>query len=359
MIDNSYNHLGMGERILNLRKARGMTQADFAERLGISPQAVSKWETGLAYPDISMLPIVARELGVPIDILFTEIHIEEQGKAPDSPLFTEPEEDPRPAQQTRDARSSDQLYFDAINFSRLPRQIDVVILHDPTQPSGWHLQSSLQIEEILEIFIAGSTLHVEGLPGFSDDCGEGIFKSLKQGFSKLKNQWQVEGQLTINCPEERLRSIEIEAMASSDISSHVDVEDLKINSYGAGDFKFRQVGSVDYSSYGAGDFQADSARQVDFRSYGSGELRIAQILGGDVKIKINGAGDSYMGGRARHLTFVGNGAGELDARELVCQDLDCRITGAGNCLVGRVTGQVKERINLAGSLKILNREPEI
>lgn len=44
-----------GDRISFLRKLKGLTQAQLAEKLGISAQAVSKWESGLSCPDIMML----------------------------------------------------------------------------------------------------------------------------------------------------------------------------------------------------------------------------------------------------------------------------------------------------------------
>ena len=49
------NKTEVGARIISLRKQKGYSQADFAEKLSISPQAVSKWETGLALPDIELL----------------------------------------------------------------------------------------------------------------------------------------------------------------------------------------------------------------------------------------------------------------------------------------------------------------
>ncbi len=52
-----------------LRKGRGLTQEQLAEALGISCQAVSKWETGLSFPDVSLLPIMADYFGVSIDYL--------------------------------------------------------------------------------------------------------------------------------------------------------------------------------------------------------------------------------------------------------------------------------------------------
>ena len=59
----------IGHRISALRRSRGMTQTELAERLGISFQAVSSWERGNAMPDIAKLPELARMFGVTIDWL--------------------------------------------------------------------------------------------------------------------------------------------------------------------------------------------------------------------------------------------------------------------------------------------------
>ncbi len=59
----------MGERIKYHRKRLGLTQEQLAERLGVSPQAVSKWENNLSCPDISLLPELAEVLGISVDEL--------------------------------------------------------------------------------------------------------------------------------------------------------------------------------------------------------------------------------------------------------------------------------------------------
>ena len=46
----------IGNRIKELRKANGMTQEQLAAALSISFQSVSKWETGVTLPDLSMIP---------------------------------------------------------------------------------------------------------------------------------------------------------------------------------------------------------------------------------------------------------------------------------------------------------------
>lgn len=60
----------IGNQIKALRLRRGITQEAMAQRLGITPQAVSKWERGAATPDIGMLPTISAYFGVTIDELF-------------------------------------------------------------------------------------------------------------------------------------------------------------------------------------------------------------------------------------------------------------------------------------------------
>ena len=54
----------IGELIHRLRRERGLTQLQLAERLGVSDKAVSKWERGLGCPELSLLPELAEALEV-------------------------------------------------------------------------------------------------------------------------------------------------------------------------------------------------------------------------------------------------------------------------------------------------------
>lgn len=62
--------LSIGSKIKSLRKRRGLTQEQLAEAIGISFQAVSKWENGIALPDITLAPALASYFGITIDELF-------------------------------------------------------------------------------------------------------------------------------------------------------------------------------------------------------------------------------------------------------------------------------------------------
>lgn len=61
----------IGRRISLLRKDKGITQEVLSERLGVSPQAVSKWENDISAPDISLLAKLAEILGVSVDELLS------------------------------------------------------------------------------------------------------------------------------------------------------------------------------------------------------------------------------------------------------------------------------------------------
>ena len=62
--------LRMGARIARYRKENGLTQEALANRLGVTNQAVSKWEGDVCCPDIQLLPELADALGLSLDALF-------------------------------------------------------------------------------------------------------------------------------------------------------------------------------------------------------------------------------------------------------------------------------------------------
>ena len=62
--------MNIGNKIRELRKQQGITQEQLAESIGISFQAVSKWENNIALPDITLVPVLASYFGVSMDELF-------------------------------------------------------------------------------------------------------------------------------------------------------------------------------------------------------------------------------------------------------------------------------------------------
>ena len=60
----------LGKKIRQLRYKAGLTQEQLADKLGIGPQSISKWENAASMPDITTLPLLAETFGVSIDDLF-------------------------------------------------------------------------------------------------------------------------------------------------------------------------------------------------------------------------------------------------------------------------------------------------
>jgi transcriptional regulator with XRE-family HTH domain len=65
MIDTA----NLGRRIADARRDMGLTQKDLAEKVGVTAQAVSKWERGSSCPDISILDEIACAIGVSVSEL--------------------------------------------------------------------------------------------------------------------------------------------------------------------------------------------------------------------------------------------------------------------------------------------------
>ena len=78
----------IGKRIATLRREKNLKQDDLAQMLEVSPQAVSKWENDQTCPDISLLPKLAKILGVSVDELLS-------GKQELQPVVTLVPEDQR------------------------------------------------------------------------------------------------------------------------------------------------------------------------------------------------------------------------------------------------------------------------
>ncbi len=72
----------LAEKLQNLRKAAGLSQEQLAERLNVTRQAVSKWETGEGKPDIDNLLPLARLLNTTVDYLLDETADEPSGTEP-------------------------------------------------------------------------------------------------------------------------------------------------------------------------------------------------------------------------------------------------------------------------------------
>ena len=70
----------IGEMISSLRKEKGMTQNDLAEKMNVTDKAVSKWERNLSCPDVNSIPKLAEVLGTTVEELLNAQSKKENSK---------------------------------------------------------------------------------------------------------------------------------------------------------------------------------------------------------------------------------------------------------------------------------------
>ena len=71
-------NINLGEKLKSLRKEKNISQEKLEQYLNVSFQAISKWENANAYPDIELLPEIARFFGITVDALLQAERIDEK-----------------------------------------------------------------------------------------------------------------------------------------------------------------------------------------------------------------------------------------------------------------------------------------
>lgn len=74
------------DNLIMMRNARGFSQEEIAEKIGISRQAYAKWESGATIPDIEKCSLIAEVYGVTLDSLIKEEKVEGLGSLPPAPM---------------------------------------------------------------------------------------------------------------------------------------------------------------------------------------------------------------------------------------------------------------------------------
>ena len=140
----------IGKRIAHLRKEKGLTQDELAQHMGISPQAVSKWENDQTCPDISALPKLAGLLGVSVDELLSG----KQELAPVRVLPPEERKDPRDMllRITVDSAQGDRV---RVNLPIALVEIGIEIGMEMPQINGNEALKGIDLKKVLELVRLG------------------------------------------------------------------------------------------------------------------------------------------------------------------------------------------------------------
>ena len=143
----------LGKRIATLRRERGLKQDELAQQLSVTPQAVSKWENDQTCPDITLLPQLAKILGVSVDELLS-------GKAPEE----EPPVKVLPVEQRKDLKDMVlRIVVDSADGDKVRVNLPLALVEaamdmgmDMSQVTGNDALKGIDLGKILNLVRCGS-----------------------------------------------------------------------------------------------------------------------------------------------------------------------------------------------------------
>ena len=145
--------MSIGTNIYSLRKSKKLTQAQLAEKLGVSEQAVSKWENDISAPDVSLFPLIASFFSVSIDRLF-DYHLNSY------------------------AEEVQQIIRDSENSGELRRSIEIIENGLARYPNSPDLKSQLAHMLFMLYLNLMPLSNEEGCEGVPNECERAIERAV-------------------------------------------------------------------------------------------------------------------------------------------------------------------------------------
>ncbi len=398
-----------GSIVLEARRKAGMTQEAFAGKLGITPQAVSKWENGLGYPDVTLFPEIAEVLGIPIESLFGVES--DQGKLVPFP-------------QKKDGLNyifshNNRACYSSKSPERIDKEKHIAYFTDGSQADLGRASAVnvgageirfFEAEEQDDIFDSGKTEFLREFPDFSSvtaklsmscefrikhsENGKGRIEA--NGNSKFISRINAElngdtleisfkkddsdsgsrsrNTLTVFLPTERGSVFKISVSGSGNCKVEPSCGILEISVAGSGDViaadcnrmdcRISGSGSVkvgdvafgaNISISGSGDIEAKALCAPLIKIAGSGCIRARRVSGDEMNISIAGSGDIECGGEVDTLKLKVQGSGGLDGAGLTVGEAHIAVSGGGDIVIGRIRRASYETLGKNTNFKVLAR----
>lgn len=318
--------LEIANKLIELRKARGVSQEELAAHLGISRQAISKWERGEASPDIDNIVMLSRFYGVSIDELLCrgaeyETAVEESAPYEEpSGEFPYEEEPAEPAAELKAMPVPEEgARFASVREIECSARASVTMFGAEGDEVSVELNGSERERRECRVYMDGEVLRIE------------TPRRERFGFFRMRNTLAI----SIGVPRSMGRA-QVELFGGDAILSNVTAKDLFIKT-GGGDVSAvgtRSKGLVLMT--GGGDISVDTAEadsaqirtgggEIEVRALGAKGMAEMRTGGGDMKVSCMAASvTAYSGGGDIELAAE---AGEIDAKS-GGGDLDIRGIGA-------------------------------
>ena len=399
-----------GSIVLEARRKAGMTQEAFAGKLGITPQAISKWENGLGYPDVTLFPEIAEVLNIPIESLFgvpsdqsrivpfpqkkdglnyifshnnracyasknleridTEKHIAyfADGSSADcesrSVINTG-------AGEIRffDAERPDEVYDSGktefcrefSDFSSIAAQLSAVgTLTVKNADSGRgrvEAHGSSRFISSIECELSGDTLHLAFSKNEGDERKSGAKNEIvvyipSERISVCKVSVSGTHKVKI-CPECGILDVSVSGCGDI-VAANCNILECKVSGCGTVDMG-RVAFSTNVSINGAGELKADSLCSPSIKIAGSGTVEAREVKGSEMTVTASGAGNIECGGEVDTLKLKASGSVGFDGTKLTAGEAHISTSGDADITLGRVRYASYEKIGKDTALKVLAR----
>lgn len=383
----------IGSLICNARKKAGYTQEAFASKLGLSPQAISKWENDVGLPDVALLPEIASILGLSLDELFG---VAENDGAylcecfGDLPLVSSFGGVGCYSDKTLESKTENGnlLVFSDGSTAYVRerraenRGLGEIRFCGKTKEKQRLSQGAKKRSENLEDF---DSIEISfGLPvevrivtadrGSFEAVGDADFIDVltvtnREGClsvsAQLNNTYYnkfAENTLCIFTPFTSGKKLKIRIAGSCNCNVEPSFGSFELSISGSGDVKASECAKIDASIAGSGDLcvcaiteeakisisgsgdvSVKEGKNVSVSVAGSGDVTVGNAVG-NFSARVSGSGDVKLGGELDALKLVINGSGDFDGRELTVSEADIEVNGSGDVKIKRIKERSFEKI---------------
>ncbi len=403
-----------GETIIEARRQAGLTQEGLASLIGITPQAVSKWENGVGYPDVTLFPDIARVLNIPISRLFGEEEARQNTQPTfpksvgglklcgifqkracysDKPVISFDESCVRVEfadGSVADMSSStvenvgkgeirifelEDIAFETADGNEITKidktfgkvtDIHINMSHYCTvqiKKDGKkgecrvEAQGSARFISVLQIAESGGFLNVksENRHGQSDQCQKNSVTIHTATDTLGTVECRVNGyQKAIIEPKLKKLVCRINGSGAVD-ADFADTADIKIN--GSGEVNVKEAAeSTKIEINGSGIVAVDKAASPQMSINGSGDITFKNTVG-SIKTKINGSGNITCSGNADHLVISICGSGDFHGDGLTVESADIHSQNGSSAEISikRIKGRSVEKLSRNTVLNVAQR----
>lgn len=394
-----------GITVAKQRKKLKMTQEELAARLNITPQAVSKWENGVGYPDITLLPRLAEQLGLPIEELFdagvdafrfpksyeglpllhstgnAACYSDKTLAAAEGSIlgFTDGSSADLTANIVENAGPGEVRLLQSSEFERVDYDCrGGATEFDQNFGSFYNIYITTALAAKISLMRGGEAGHIVavGSPLFIalldiNKEGKSLFVTVKSPQNECSENRA--NNLVIYAGESAGGELEIKINGSGSFLCEPDFDTAKLSINGSGNIKasnYRRTelkinGSGSVNIAGAGDINLKingsgavnlaSAAKSELKINGSGSIKIEKPAG-DFALKINGSGAVTLGeGSIGHLGVTISGGGSLGADKLTTDTAEISVRGKSDIKIGRIITRSRESLSRESKLRVLRR----